>query len=282
MPAWPSLVVVQSPEASLLGTVTHLEQTPAQIGRGPDCVVHLPLPHVSRLQATLVRREEHWWLEDSCSASGTYLNQLLCREPTPLVDGDTIGIGPLSLRIFLGPRAAQRAQFEAERYGHQDPLTALLSRKALFERLAQGVTHALQQGTPLSVLLFNIDRLRLLNDQHGFSAGDGAITSVARWLREALTPRERLGRIRGDVFLQMALGTELPKAVARAEVLRELIAARTLQVPGGIARLTVSVGVAALQPGDTGHEALVERADEALYEAQRGGRNCTRSKPDSV
>jgi diguanylate cyclase (GGDEF)-like protein len=143
-----------------------------------------------------------------------------------------------------------------------DPLTGLLNRRA-FEGRARGeVARAARHGHPLSVLLVDVDGLKQVNDRAGHGAGDAALRRVAGAIREGIREFDAAGRWGGDEFVILAPHAGRDAAVALAERVRALAAVTE----------TVSTGIATLEAGET-MEALIGRADVALYEAKRSGRN---------
>jgi diguanylate cyclase (GGDEF)-like protein len=151
-----------------------------------------------------------------------------------------------------------------------DSLTGLATRRVFEERLAQEAARARRYGTPLSLLIADVDGLKQINDRDGHRAGDEALRAVAgavaRWLR-ATDVGARWG---GDEFAVLAPSTSAADAVHLAERIRA-VAERGEH---GAAHITLSVGVACLLgAGEGGVEALLRDADAALYEAKRLGRN---------
>lgn len=150
-----------------------------------------------------------------------------------------------------------------------DPLTALGNALAFQERFEQETARARRYGEPLSLMLLDVDRLKAINDRDGHLAGSRALQAVGRALRESGRAADFAARVGGDEFALLAPSTPAPAAVALAERIRILVAA------AGVQGLTVSVGVATLQaPSWAVANALWDRADAALYEAKRRGRNC--------
>jgi len=149
-----------------------------------------------------------------------------------------------------------------------DPLTGLGNPLALEERLDQETARASRYGQPLSLLVMDVDRLKAINDRHGHHAGDLALQAVARALRNGARETDLPARVGGDEFVLLAPSTPGPAAVALAERVRALVAAE------GIDGLTVSAGIATAEGGGPADPlALRDRADRALYEAKRRGRD---------
>lgn len=149
-----------------------------------------------------------------------------------------------------------------------DPLTGLLNRRALLERLDEELGRASRYAQPLSLLLIDVDQLKLLNDRDGHRAGDEALVSVARALAEGSRAADVAARWGGDEFVVLAPNTGADAAVHLAERVRTLLAG------AGRAVVTISAGVATSSPASPlAAAALVQGADAALFEAKRAGRN---------
>jgi diguanylate cyclase (GGDEF)-like protein len=146
---------------------------------------------------------------------------------------------------------------------HHDPLTGLPNR--------QRIEATLEQCAAVSVILADIDRFSEVNNSHGHDAGDAVLRAVARRLRTRARAGDVVGRWGGEEFLVVVPDTDLGGAGALAEDLRATVASRSF---AGL-RLTASFGVAERGP-DESHAAIVSRADAALYEAKRDGRNAVR------
>jgi two-component system, cell cycle response regulator len=150
-----------------------------------------------------------------------------------------------------------------------DPLTRICNRRKLRDILDEETARANRYRAPLSAMMLDIDHFKTINDTHGHDAGDAVLVELARRLGGSLRQVDRLARFGGEEFVVVAPGIGLPAALDLAERLRSRVAGEDFMVVG---RVTVSIGVAAHQPGE-GAESLVKRADEALYRAKAGGRN---------
>jgi len=149
-----------------------------------------------------------------------------------------------------------------------DPLTGLSNTLAFDVRLHQEAARSARYRQPLALLLADVDGLKAINDRHGHRAGDLALQAVARSLRDGARQTDLAVRIGGDEFALLAPSTSRPAAVALGERIRSLV------VGQGIEGLTISLGVAILEPGrPRAADYLREMADTALYEAKRRGRD---------
>jgi diguanylate cyclase (GGDEF)-like protein len=164
----------------------------------------------------------------------------------------------------LGRRADQL--YEAST---TDALTGLRNRRVVDERLEEEMARTRRYRTALSVLLIDIDGLKEVNDRKGHRAGDLTIREAAAAVRRGSRATDVTARWGGDEFIVLAPNTALPDARQLGERIR-LLAAEGREAPGG---LTLSIGVSTCRDTDAGGEAVVRRADAALYEAKRRGRN---------
>jgi two-component system cell cycle response regulator len=151
-----------------------------------------------------------------------------------------------------------------------DGLTGLHNRRYLERHLATLVQQAAARARPLSLLILDIDHFKTINDGYGHSAGDDVLREFSRRVRKAVRGIDLACRLGGEEFVVAMPDTDSALAVLVGERIRQKIAGEPFQV--GIT-VTVSVGVATLSsPNDT-LQALLKRADEALYRAKREGRN---------
>jgi diguanylate cyclase (GGDEF)-like protein len=188
------------------------------------------------------------------------------------------------LRILVEERTEelQQANAQLERLSLLDELTAIANRRYFQRALVDDWRGALEQQKPLALILLDLDHFKNLNDERGHPEGDAALVQVGRFLaRELRRSGEMPGRITdivarigGEEFAVLLSNTTTDEALRMAERLRAGIES----LPIG---LTVSCGVASLTPTDPeGSNALIDRADRALYAAKAAGRNCVRADDD--
>lgn len=151
-----------------------------------------------------------------------------------------------------------------------DPLTGLYNRRYVDQHLNRLFASARDGDTPLTLLMFDIDRFKSVNDRFGHEIGDLALRNFAERLKTNLRGVDLIARIGGEEFLVALPGVDQSAGCATAERVRRIAAAATPGAP----RITVSAGVSTLTAADGGPEDLLRRADQALYLAKSGGRNC--------
>ena len=173
--------------------------------------------------------------------------------------------------IISAVQKARRLR-QVERLSRTDPLTRLANRRHVQERLALEAERASRYGTPFLVAMCDLDDFKNVNDTLGHDCGDEVLRSTARLLSENLRRTDLVGRWGGEEFLVLLPETEREGGRIALEKVRAKLEALPLVYAGAPLRVTVSIGLAAFVRGER-LEDLVARADAALYEAKRSGKN---------
>jgi len=166
-----------------------------------------------------------------------------------------------------------------KRVGLTDALTGVNNRRFFDQRLSEEVARAVRSGEPMACLFMDVDHFKRVNDQHGHQVGDLVLREVAGLIREQLRTTDVLGRYGGEEFAALLINAPQTAALEIAERIRAAIAAHGFALAdGGSLAATISIGVAVLSKrgGAAISELagnLVDRADQALYQAKTGGRN---------
>ncbi len=166
---------------------------------------------------------------------------------------------------------ARRTQAKAEHDAAFDPLTGLPNRRSAHQTLAQTLAQARRSGSPLALLLVDIDAFHQINDRHGYDAGDATLASVARLLVAACRTGDVVARVGGEEFLVLLPDTKDRGALIAADKIRSAVALEPI-APIGVP-LTVSIGVTTLQIHDLDPDEMLRRAGAALSRAKDSGRN---------
>ncbi len=177
--------------------------------------------------------------------------------------------------VTLDKRRLDELEFLADR----DTLTGIPNRRALLRgieseiegRMARNAGGAASATGPC-VAFIDVDRFKQVNDGLGHAVGDAVLYGIADRLAENVRRSDTVGRVGGEEFAVCMPGVSLEEGEALAERLRRSVASTPFESPAGPISITVSIGVASFRPGD-GLAALMERADAAMYDAKRAGRN---------
>ena len=162
-----------------------------------------------------------------------------------------------------------------ERQSRRDGLTGLANRRRFSAVLDEWVGRASNFGTPLALMILDLDHFKSINDQHGHVAGDACLRAFAAQLQATFaSPDELVARLGGEEFGVLLCGVEIDDAVARADAFRRAFAASALASNTGEIHSSVSIGVAGFDAArHADGDALYQSADAALYRAKAAGRN---------
>jgi diguanylate cyclase (GGDEF)-like protein len=175
----------------------------------------------------------------------------------------------------LVQRKLEQAMVSLQESVNRDGLTGLFNRRYLDQRLLQEFARARRGSHPFTLLLFDLDHFKRVNDEYGHQAGDDVLREVARRIGKSLRAGDILARYGGEEFAIMLPDTTARGAAQPAERIRQVVAETPIATSAGELRVTVSIGYCDLRGDHASYEKLVKDADVALYAAKEGGRNRT-------
>lgn len=186
--------------------------------------------------------------------------------------------------IFSLIVALEQSRHAAHVQSITDSLTGLANRRHLVYTAQNAIDLALHRQEPLALLILDIDHFKRVNDTHGHHAGDKVLVEVARRCAQCLRPTDLLARWGGEEFVVLLPNTPLEHARQLAERMREAVAfSAQLYTPSDAVRVTISMGAAGMAAGEPMTlDALVQAADNALYDAKRAGRNQVSLAPSGL
>jgi len=244
------------------------------VGRGQDADIRLIDEAISRHHAQIEPSDGGVMVKDLGSTNGTFVNgspigQRLLR------DGDKILVGTTTILKFTYhddlEESFQRSMYES---ALRDGLTRAYNRKYFDERLDAEFAYARRHGTPLTLILVDLDDFKRVNDEHGHLAGDQVLTAASAALHEAIRVEDVFARYGGDEFALLSRGIGPGDGLRFGERLRRSIATHAFRWDELRVPVTASVGVASLpEEGIRTARDLVHAADQALFEAKRLGRD---------
>lgn len=221
---------------------------------GAGSVLALPLAHA-----------------DQCDAVAVFL----CCEPLAFDAQDLRSAGILVNQVGAAMQNA-RLYDQMQRQATTDGLTGLANHRAFQARLEESIAHARRTGQPLSLILTDIDHFKGVNDTHGHPVGDAVLREVAEILQGIARKYDLVARYGGEEFVLLLPGSDQQAALALAERLRVEVQDHVMQTSSGEFGVTLSLGIAQWQDGADTRQALIDRADQALYACKGAGRNCVR------
>jgi diguanylate cyclase (GGDEF)-like protein len=263
------VIVIYGPE---LGRRVQLGTAPFEIGRSSKSDLPIDQESISRHHARVTFDGTNYWIADNNSTNGTFLNDEPVREKR-LKDGDQIQIGRSILKFMTGENIEVHYHEEIYRLMTIDGLTHIFNRRYFNEALEREVNRAKRYERALSLVLFDIDHFKRVNDTYGHLAGDNLLRQISTALKPKLRREDIFARTGGEEFGVLLPEIPIDGARATAEKVRRIVEQTPLKYEQNVISVTVSLGCAQLMGGEATPEALYERADNRLYEAKQDGRN---------
>ncbi len=192
----------------------------------------------------------------------------------PFDSGELLARLRVGRRILSLQRSMRETQLELHEMAHQDGLTKVMNRRAIDGHLSDAIARLARATHPSTVALLDIDFFKRVNDTYGHQAGDAVLQEVAARIRDILRKTDKIGRYGGEEFIAILESADVDDAAEVAERIRMAVQELPIEHGGHEISVTISIGLCEAPAGYSGSSALVvERADAALYEAKRGGRN---------
>ena len=263
------LVVLQGQR---LGQRIDIGEQALTFGRAPECDFQIVERSVSRQHARLWKEPSGYRVKDLDSTNKTLLNDQPIIE-AELKDGDHITIGSCVLKFMERSSVEARYHDEIYQLATMDPLTGLYNRRHFLQLLERELARTTSHQRSLALLIIDLDHFKSVNDLYGHPAGDIVLKLVGASLQANARGEFIVARIGGEEFAAVLPEQDVSEAAAFAERLRGAIEALELDASVGPRKVTVSIGVAAWQPGMAGVADLLRTTDAELYRAKEDGRN---------
>jgi len=265
----PALILL---EGDFPGQVFRLRQGRQIIGRRPECDIRLRERAVSGIHAEVIRMREIVTINDLASTNGTLVNGMRIRNPVPLMQGNLLKLGNC---VFNYVDSFLEVEFTEALHsrGITDQLTGAYNKAYIVARLGFILDMA-TESKPVSVITFDFDNFKQVNDQFGHAAGDHILrVTSALIVSEYVRAQDVFARMGGEEFVVVLPETPVELATEIAERIRLMFEERTFEYEGQQIRLTSSFGVTSANNAVELPEAVLERVDELLYRSKREGRN---------
>ena len=271
----PAIVLLVGPAASV-GRQWPLEDTDRIVGRAPNAHIYVDDRSVSKFHAKLVLSGGDVSIIDLESTNKTIVNGKMIQPlvPMKLHNNDQIKVGNIIFKFLERGSIETVASAQAFDRSQTDALTGIANRGSLNAQGPETFKRAALLGIPFSLLIFDIDRFKNVNDTFGHPAGDYVLKEVSKVVRDKLIRgNDFFSRSGGEEFCLLLLGTTPPLAEEVAERIRATIESHPFVYEGKKIPITISIGVAYKMNDDTNWEEIFDRADKALYHSKNSGRN---------
>jgi diguanylate cyclase (GGDEF)-like protein len=256
-----------------MGTRYALTGSTLVIGRENDCDIQIHDHSVSRRHARILSGADGHFAVDLQSTNGTFVNDVpasMCK----LKDGDYLRVGNCIYRFIAGGNIESEYHEEIYRLTIIDALTDVHNKRYLMEFLDRELARSARYHRPLTLILFDIDRFKAINDAYGHLGGDFTLRELAACAKSVVRKEELLARYGGEEFIVVLPESTPEGALHVSERLRSMVENHSFIFEEQTFHITISLGIASTDGAEplTPVE-LIRQADEKLYQAKRGGRN---------
>ena len=255
-----------------LGRRVPLGTRPTIIGRSSRCEVQVDQESVSRNHCKIAFTGKHYTVRDMGSTNGTYVNDELIDE-IQLRDGDQVKVGRTILKFIVGGNIEGQYHEEIYRLMTVDGLTQVHNKRYFEEMLEREVSRCMRYQRSFSLILFDIDHFKHINDTYGHLAGDAVLRQIGTLVNSRVRRDDVVARTGGEEFSIIVPEIQLEGASELARKLNRLIDDEQFEFEGTRMDVTISLGVAEWNESFESGEDIVRAADQKLYEAKRTGRN---------
>ncbi len=263
------LVVIYGME---LGKKYNLNRPQIIIGRSSKADIQIDQESVSRNHCKIINTGKAILLRDMGSTNGTYINDELIDEYV-LKDGDFIKVGRCIFKFLSGNNIENAYHEEIYRLTTIDGLTQIYNKRYFLETLEREIGRAQRYSRDLSLIMFDIDHFKQVNDSFGHLAGDYVLKQLASVIRSRIRREDILARYGGEEFAIILPEIDLYNATHFADKVRKLTEKAMFKFEDTAIPVTVSVGVTTLTRDITEGLDFIKVADDALYAAKNAGRN---------
>lgn len=253
-----------------------LEEDVVTLGRSSKCTIHIDEDDISRRHIVLtVESDGRVRLDDPGSTNGTLVNRRRVprEEGVYLENGDQICCGKTILKFVAKGTIDNVFHDELYRQATHDPLTQIFNRRFFMDQFEAEFRRAKRYGRDLSLVIFDLDHFKRVNDTFGHPAGDYVLKDTARLIQRNLRGQDVFARVGGEEFAVLLPETNSESAYVLADKLRQQVEGHEYFYQGSDIPVTISLGVATMGEAHREFGDLVEATDQQLYRAKESGRN---------
>lgn len=269
----PVLVVISGKP---LGKSFFLTKDSIVLGRDLSADISIGETSISRKHTEFLISNKEIIVKDLGSTNGTYVNdnKVETNSTHPLQDGDLVRCGNTILKFLKEGKIENVFQQKIYDMAHTDDLTGAHNKKSILEILKDEFSRSQIRVVPLTLIMFDLDHFKQINDKHGHMAGDYVLKETCSLIKnKMIRQKDALGRYGGEEFALVLRETPLQIAVDVAERIRSTIEKHNYQFDGTQIHVTISLGISTMDSTTKSSEDLLATADKALYDAKHQGRN---------
>jgi diguanylate cyclase (GGDEF)-like protein len=264
-----SIIVIYGPD---LGKRLQLGTAPFEIGRSARCDLPIDQESVSRHHARITFDGKDYWIQDLGSTNGTFVGETAVQQQR-LADGEQVRIGRSILKFMTGENVEVQYHEEIYRLMTVDGLTEIYNRRYFNEALEREMNRSQRYQRNLSLIMFDLDFFKRVNDTFGHLAGDHLLRHIAAIVKARLRRDDIFARTGGEEFSVILPEIPIEGARATAEKIRRIVETSQLIHERQVMQCTISLGVAGLRKDLATPDDFYKAADALMYQAKQEGRN---------
>ncbi|MCB0271466.1 MAG: diguanylate cyclase [Bdellovibrionales bacterium] len=257
-----------------IGRKYDVENDEMYIGRNEMCEIFVDDEDVSRIHAKIESTTNYVYIEDLGSTNGTLVNGEKIKRHQ-LQDGDRIQVGSVTVLKFNYVDEIEDS-FNEQLYNaaNKDYLTQVYNKKYFIDRLKMEFSYSKRHDAPLSLMIFDIDFFKKINDTFGHLAGDSLLKQFATTIDQTKRQEDLFARYGGEEFILLLRNTDLETAISIGDKIRKKIESTQFTLDKKQVPVTVSIGISVLAKDNfQDYHDLIRAADKQLYRAKEKGRN---------
>jgi diguanylate cyclase (GGDEF)-like protein len=269
----PCLIVIRGPRQ---GDRFFLKAAEMNVGRDPGADISIGDPSISRKHAKFVKNGDKVQFTDLGSSNGSFVNEKKVEQnqTVDLAKEDMVKIGNVMLKFLPAGELEIGVYGTLESKAHTDPMTRIFNKGYLTEAIEAEYKRAKALHSEFTVLFFDLDHFKKVNDTYGHDAGDYVLKEFANLVRTGhLRPKDIFARYGGEEFVVLLANTGVKVGAELAEKVRAAVEAHPFLYEGKRLPVTTSMGVVELRAEHLSGQDMLKAADKALYQSKQGGRN---------
>ncbi len=275
--AIPSLVQYNGAQ---LGKRYLLDRVSVTLGRSLNADICISEASVSRLHAVISQKIDKIYIEDTESANGTFINDKKISSSV-LKDQDMVRLGTVLLKFFASDNVDSMIQDKIYRMATIDAGTQIFNKQYLLDTLGSEFKLSKSSSRPLSIIYYDLDHFKMVNDRYGHNIGDQVLRENAQLVKTVIRKEDVLGRFGGEEFIVILPNTDINTAFELAERIRKICDKERFELEFEVDgqkqmsshQQTISIGVSEISHAMSTPIDLLESADKKLYFSKQNGRN---------
>ena len=268
----PCLIMIRG---DFIGQVHELNGDVTTLGRSDEIDVVVSHPSISRRHALILKRTDGFQITDLNSTNGTFVNKYRVEQPVKLTEGDKLTLGDVTFKFSYQDEDDTEYHMMLRNMAVKDGLTRIFNKRYFDEALENEYDYNKRNRSGLSIVFFDVDYFKEVNDTYGHPAGDLVLKNLAALVEKEARGYDVFARYGGDEFVFLMRGANLDASIVLAERVRKSVESHQFEYDGETLKITISVGVSHWNGDESVSSSaeLLKLVDAELYKAKNSGKN---------